>query len=84
MHVEKYQCQVYDFLKKELHIENPNDHPGIQAFFYDKDIFKIMENKNLTFPHTYWFMASKKFVENLIAYAHCMMAPLSYETYETL
>ncbi|KYM95571.1 hypothetical protein ALC62_13782 [Cyphomyrmex costatus] len=61
MHIEKYRCEVYNFLSKELNVKNLCDHLGIQAFLHGTDIFKILDSKNLTFPHTYWFMASKKY-----------------------
>lgn len=42
MHVEKYRCEVHNFLKKELKVENLRDHFGIQAFLDGTDIFKIL------------------------------------------
>lgn len=61
MHVKKYRCEVHNFLKKELKMENLRDHFGIQAFLDGTGIFKILNTKNLKSPHMYWFMVGKQY-----------------------
>ncbi|XP_077264021.1 uncharacterized protein LOC143898425 [Temnothorax americanus] len=61
MHLEKYRRQVYDFLGKELNIENPPDHPDVQAFINGTGIFKSLNNKNIKSPQTYWFIVGKTY-----------------------
>lgn len=61
MHLEKYRHQVHDFLGKELNIENPHDHPDVQAFLNGAGIFKSLNSKNIKSPQTYWFIVGKTY-----------------------
>lgn len=84
MHIEMYRTEVYNFLKKELNVQNLCDHFGIQAFLHDTDIFKILNTKNLMSPQTYWFMAGKKYLDLAELADNLMKIPASSAQIERL
>lgn len=84
MHIEMYRCEVYNFFRKELNVENLYDYFGIQAFLHDTDIFKIFNTKNITSPQTYWFMAGKKYPDLAELADKLMKIPVSSAQIERL